>query len=174
MSSTNAISVIIPVHNQAYPLSITLWGFSRQAPQFRDCEIIIVDDGSTEPIEAVVDSYRDRLNITYVRIPHRGRAAARNEGLCQLDSEVSIAVFCDADRVPRPTSLGLTTGLTRTGRIRLSSDRCESCICRSQSASGTFCFSSSHMSSETESRNIANSYMASLTLRDALAQLSHG
>lgn len=106
MSSTNAISVIIPVHNQVYPLSITLWGFSRQAPQFRDCEIIIVDDGSTEPIEAVVDSYRDRLNITYVRIPHRGRAAARNEGLCQLDSEVSIAVFCDADRVPRPDFLG--------------------------------------------------------------------
>ncbi|WP_374701646.1 glycosyltransferase family 2 protein [Paenibacillus tyrfis] len=94
------ISVVIPVYNQAYPLSLTLYGFTRQPPPFDRCRIIVVDDGSSEPIEAVVEAYRDRLNIAYVRLPRKGRAAARNEGVRRLDE--GIVVFCDADRIPRP------------------------------------------------------------------------
>lgn len=92
------LSVVIPIYNQIYPLSLNLWGFTKQSLSIRDFELIIVNDGSTEPVEAVVEAYRNTLNITYVSIRKSGRATARNIGMKYAKGRV--IVFCDADRVP--------------------------------------------------------------------------
>lgn len=97
------ITVVIPVHNQAYPLALTLQAFTRQLPPYNQCNMIVVDDGSAELIQSVVEAYRDALNIRYVRIAKSGRAAARNAG-ARWVREGQI-VFCDADRMPRPDFL---------------------------------------------------------------------
>ncbi|WP_217559715.1 glycosyltransferase family 2 protein [Paenibacillus sp. GbtcB18] len=94
------MNVVIPVYNQAYALSLTLHGLTRQAAPYNRCPVIVVDDGSEEPVHAVAEAYRGRLNLTYVRIPRSGRAAARNAGARLLDE--GCVLFCDADRIPRP------------------------------------------------------------------------
>ncbi len=98
-----AITVVIPVYNQAYPLSLTLSAFTRQVNVSAQLHVVVVDDGSAEPISAVVEAYRSRLNLTYVRLPRVGRAAARNAGARWAKN--GIIVFNDADRMPRPDFL---------------------------------------------------------------------
>ncbi|MDM5335843.1 glycosyltransferase [Fictibacillus enclensis] len=93
------LTVIIPVYNQAYPLALTLDGFVQQTLS-KDCfQLIIIDDGSTEPIGSVVEAYKDRLNIKLYVTPNQGRAVARNIGISHV--EKGLLVFCDADRIPR-------------------------------------------------------------------------
>jgi len=96
----NNVSIIIPVYNQAFPLSLTLMGIRNQNPPFHETPVLVIDDGSTEPIESIVESYKSELIIRYIRIPRSGRAAARNHGMEQLGD--GLAIFCDADRIPRP------------------------------------------------------------------------
>ncbi|MFC5407298.1 glycosyltransferase family 2 protein [Cohnella soli] len=94
------ITVVIPVHNQALPLSLTLQAFARQDVPPDRFRIVIVDDGSAEPISAVVESYKEDLNLCLIRIPRSGRAFARNVGARKAKG--GLLVFCDADRMPRP------------------------------------------------------------------------
>ncbi|MGM1050627.1 MAG: glycosyltransferase family 2 protein [Bacillota bacterium] len=94
------ISVVIPVYNQAFALSITLFGLCRQSLPVEEFSVVVVDDGSDEPIESVVESYRDCLDIHYLRIEHSGRSVARNKGVEYITD--GLVTFCDADRIPRP------------------------------------------------------------------------
>jgi len=93
-------TVVVPVYNQAFALSLTLFGFCKQEAPYRHCPIIVVDDGSTEPIEAVVEAYKEDLNLTYLRLERSGRAVSRNRGAAI--AEDGLLIFCDADRIPHP------------------------------------------------------------------------
>lgn len=93
------ISIIIPVHNKPDQLEKTLHFISAQ--KYMDdieMEVVIVDDGSAEPVREVVDSYKDRLpSLNYIFIPrdkHSCRSRARNTGIEQ--SKGSILVFLDS------------------------------------------------------------------------------
>jgi len=73
------VSVIVPVFNRANVLSRALR--SALAQTFTDFEIVIVDDGSTEDIPAVVAEFAD-ARISIVRhVNNLGPAAARNSGI---------------------------------------------------------------------------------------------
>ncbi|MEZ4714382.1 MAG: glycosyltransferase family A protein [Caldilineaceae bacterium] len=75
------ISVIIPTYNQADYLAAAL--HSVLAQTYRDYEIVIVDDGSTDETPHVVRSFvavRPR-QISYMRQANRGLAVARNAGI---------------------------------------------------------------------------------------------
>jgi cellulose synthase/poly-beta-1,6-N-acetylglucosamine synthase-like glycosyltransferase len=63
-------------------------------------EVIIVDDGSVQPLGAVVGPWRDRLEITLLGRPHAGPAAARNRGVDQARGEY--LAFTDDDCCPAP------------------------------------------------------------------------
>ncbi|CAM4475123.1 glycosyltransferase family 2 protein [Paenibacillus tarimensis] len=94
------LNVIIPVYNQSFALAQTLYGFTRQTKPYNKCRIIVVDDGSDEPVDAIVEAYSNELNINCIRLPRSGRAAARNAGIQAADADT--VVFCDADRIPQP------------------------------------------------------------------------
>jgi glycosyltransferase involved in cell wall biosynthesis len=94
------ISVIIPAYNVA--------GFVRQAVDsalaqtFRDIEVIVVDDGSTDgSAETLRDLNDPRLRV--IRECHGGSAAARNAGL-RLASG-NLVAFLDADDRWAPQNL---------------------------------------------------------------------
>ncbi len=71
-------SVIIPVYNRAHLLRRTLDSVLRQT--FTDFEIVVVDDGSTDDPEAVVDAVAD-ARIRFIRQDNKGGGAARNTGI---------------------------------------------------------------------------------------------
>ncbi|HPD07775.1 glycosyltransferase family 2 protein [Patescibacteria group bacterium] len=100
------ISVIIPVYNQADKIGRCL--DSLLAQTYRDFEIIIVDDGSTDNLDEVLLAYETKLQdakIPYKIIvqENRGANAARNRGWAEAQGD--FLLFSDADITWRPDAL---------------------------------------------------------------------
>jgi len=83
------ISVIIPTYNRAYILSKAIESVLNQT--FKDLELIVVDDGSTDETPYLVSKYP----IIYVRKPHRGVSHTRNVGV--LKAKGDFIAFLDSD-----------------------------------------------------------------------------
>jgi len=58
------VSVIIPTYNRPRQLARCLEALS--ATRDETFEVIVADDGSSEPVEAVVHAFADRLDISYL------------------------------------------------------------------------------------------------------------
>jgi glycosyltransferase involved in cell wall biosynthesis len=71
------VSVVIPTYNRAAFLPEAVESVLKQT--FRDFELIIVDDGSTDNTAEIVRTIRDR-RIRYISQDNRGVAAALNAG----------------------------------------------------------------------------------------------
>ena len=84
-------SIIIPVYNRIDEVRDLLESLSRQT--LKDFEVIIVEDGSTEPCKAAVDNYIDTLNIKYYHKSNEGRSIARNYGMERASGEYQTASF---------------------------------------------------------------------------------
>jgi glycosyltransferase involved in cell wall biosynthesis len=96
-----AVSVIIPTYNcDRYIVQAV-----ESVLQQEDCsyEIIIIDDGSTDATEKVLDPYRDRLR--YIKQKNQGVAAARNHGIAI--AKANLIAFLDADDYFLPGKLSL-------------------------------------------------------------------
>lgn len=91
------ISVIIPVYNQAEKLKQTLISLNKQT--YRDLEIIMVNDGSTDNPEKVFMDFlatnQSELSFYFLNQANLGAPAARNHGL--RESKGEYLFFCDAD-----------------------------------------------------------------------------
>lgn len=85
------VSVIIPTYNRK--LMIVECLESVLAQTYKDLEIIIVDDGSTDNTEDVLRPYSGR--ITYIKQSNQGNAAARNTGIKVVKGE--LVAFQDSD-----------------------------------------------------------------------------
>jgi len=99
------ISVIIPVYNQAEKLKQTLESLNRQS--YRDFEVIIVNDGSTDNPEKTFTDFltanNTELHFYFLNQKNQGAPAARNHGASQAKGEYLF--FCDADAVLDPVAL---------------------------------------------------------------------
>lgn len=86
------VSVILPCYNAHRYLTRAL--DSVRAQTFRDFEIIVVDDGSTDP-ETV--TYLNQLpsDIRLVRQENRGLAGARNRGFAEARASYVVPLDCD-------------------------------------------------------------------------------
>jgi glycosyltransferase involved in cell wall biosynthesis len=93
------VSVIIPTYNSARFLPEALESVFSQ--NYADYEVIVVDDGSTDEITAVLQPYASRIRYTYQA--NAGSAAARNTGLDLARGE--FIVFLDADDLMLPNKL---------------------------------------------------------------------
>lgn len=86
------ISVIIPTFNRVDVLYRAIHSVLHQT--FRDIEIIVVDDGSTDATRDLVLSIEDDRTM-YVQQEHLGVSAARNRGIS--DSCGKLIAFLDSD-----------------------------------------------------------------------------
>lgn len=85
------VSAAIITHNRAHYLPDAIESILGQT--VRDVRLIVVDDGSTDDTEHVLEPYLDR--VEYVRTDHAGKAAARNTAVALADGD--FVAFCDSD-----------------------------------------------------------------------------
>ena len=99
--SPRTVSVIIPTHNRARLLPLTLFSVLRQ--QEVDLEVLVVDDGSTEDLRGVVGE----LNHPRVRLLRhespQGVSVARNRGVAEAGGRW--IAFVDDDDLWAPDKL---------------------------------------------------------------------
>lgn len=87
------VSVILPTYNRAEYLPRAMESVLSQS--YKNLELIVVDDGSTDNTREVVNAYQD-TRIRYMRTPsNRGVAAARNAGIRRASGEY--IAFQDSD-----------------------------------------------------------------------------
>ena len=91
-----AASVIIPSFNRPKALAACLEGLSRSAMPRDAYEVIVVDDGSTEPLEPVAVRFGTRC----LAQQNAGPGPARNLGAAKAGSD--LLVFIDDDCIPAP------------------------------------------------------------------------
>ena len=102
-SVSEAVSVVVASYNGGRALPATLAALERQ--RYRNFEVVVVDDGSTVPLETVVRSAALTVPVTVVRSPiNRGRSTARNVGLECAGGEA--VVFLDDDMLAPPEMTG--------------------------------------------------------------------
>ena len=101
--TTPEISVVIPTFGRPALLEQCLEGFVGQAVARDRFEVIVVDDGSPTPLDAVVARFADRLDLLLECRPHRGVAEARNVGV--VLARAPLLVLFDDDQRPLPDML---------------------------------------------------------------------
>ena len=93
------VSVIIPTYNRGWVLQEAI--DSVLAQDFKDFELIVVDDGSTDNTGEMLDSYDQDLIV--IRQTNRGVSAARNRGIAAAAGR--LIAFLDSDDLWLPSKL---------------------------------------------------------------------
>jgi len=93
------VSVVVPVYDVEEFLPACL--DSLLAQSWRDLEIVVIDDGSTDSSGAIADEYVGRdARLRVVHTENRGLGAARNQGVRQASG--AYLVFLDSDDLLPP------------------------------------------------------------------------
>src|SRR5215212_10925703 len=93
------VSVIIPAYNAGRTITAAVGSVLAQT--FRDYEIVVADDGSTDDTGQCVARFGER--VTYLRQDNAGPASARNLALRHATGKY--VAFLDADDVWLPRKL---------------------------------------------------------------------
>jgi glycosyltransferase involved in cell wall biosynthesis len=91
MTKSVTVSIVIPCYNGERFLTEAL--DAALAQNYAQCEVIVVDDGSTDGSAAILAKYDGRIRV--IRQANAGLSAARNAGI--LASTGAYLAFLDAD-----------------------------------------------------------------------------
>jgi GT2 family glycosyltransferase len=94
------ITVVVPTHDRPDRLERCLEALARQRYPANRFEVVVSDDGSPFPADAVLPRFRDRPDVRFTRGPKRGPAVARNRGA--MLARGRYLAFVDDDCTPAP------------------------------------------------------------------------
>lgn len=95
------VSIVLPTYNQARFLPAALGSILKQT--FRDFELIVVNDGSTDRTAAILDSYRRRHRIRVITQSNQGLPTALNTGFA--DAQGQYLTWTSSDNILLPTMI---------------------------------------------------------------------
>ena len=94
-------SIIVPVYNRPDEVDELLQSLTEQT--LKDMEVIIVEDGSSQPCENIVHRYAGKLQLRYYTKENSGPGQTRNFG--EEHSQGEYLIFLDSDCVLPPDFL---------------------------------------------------------------------
>lgn len=97
------VSVIIATYNMGKYLQGAIDSILAQT--YRNFEIIIIDDGSTDDTRTRVAPYAELPNVRVIHQENKGQPKAKNAGLAECKG--ALIAFCDADDLWMPRKLEL-------------------------------------------------------------------
>ena len=95
------VSVVIPTYNRAWVIKEAV--DSVLAQDYKDFELIIVDDGSTDNTSDVLASYGEDVRVLFQE--NKGVSAARNRGVAEASGQ--LVAFLDSDDLWLPKKLSM-------------------------------------------------------------------
>lgn len=105
MKKDPLVSIVIPVYNRSKTIRRAILSVSNQA--YKNIELIIVDDASTDNTPKIIKNYINKnktLTITYLRVKkNMGVVSARAEGIKRAKGEY--IAFLDSDDELTPNSI---------------------------------------------------------------------
>lgn len=101
MDETKLVSVVTATYNMGKYLPFAIESALNQT--YRNIEVIVIDDGSTDNTREVVESYWKDPRIRYIHQENKGVANAKNRGI--QESRGEFIAFLDADDVWKPNKL---------------------------------------------------------------------
>lgn len=103
MENKPKVSVIIPCYNASATIRETLKSIKEQT--FKDYEVIIVNDGSTDDTDNILTSYAEQLNglLKIITQTNQGQTVAKNVGI--RNSKGQFIAFLDSDDLWAPEKL---------------------------------------------------------------------
>jgi glycosyltransferase involved in cell wall biosynthesis len=93
------VSVIIPTYNRGWILKEAIDSVSAQ--DYKDFELIVVDDGSTDNTSEILASYENDIKVLFQE--NKGVSAARNRGITEASGQ--LIAFLDSDDLWLPRKL---------------------------------------------------------------------
>lgn len=101
------VSVVIATYNMGQHLPHAITSVLEQT--YRNLELHIVDDGSTDNTREVVARFNADPRLNYIRQSNAGQTVAKNRGIAESRGE--LIAFCDADDLWKPDKLTLQVPL---------------------------------------------------------------
>jgi len=103
MKNNFMISIIIPIYNQANKIGECLESILLQT--YKNNEVIVVNDGSTDDIKKVIEDYKLKFGdkLKFISKDNEGSNPTRNRGVEEATG--NFLLFCDADIVLKPDML---------------------------------------------------------------------
>ncbi|WP_243337936.1 glycosyltransferase [Anaeromyxobacter soli] len=103
------VSVVLPVYNQASMLAESIESVLAQT--YRDLELIVVNDGSTDGVEPILERFADDPRVVVVTQPNQKLPSALNNGFDFATGE--FYTWTSADNVMLPRQLEVLVGYLR-------------------------------------------------------------
>lgn len=107
------VTVVVPVYNVERYLSLCLQSICAQ--NYKNLEVILVNDGSTDNSLAVAREFQSKLDLHIIEQENAGLSAARNTGVRAIE-KTDFLMFLDSDDALAPQALhSLVNLIIKTG-----------------------------------------------------------